>query len=133
MEPGEDEQLGETRLDRPARRSTPPADQAETTARSSAPSLARASLAGASATTVRSPLEVLARDEILRTRMFCYMGFVIAVGGLAAMTQLPGGYYETRVFVVGIVCGVAGLSYLLHRTRTPATFNNSLGVLLGWY
>src|SRR5262249_49677593 len=37
------------------------------------------------------------------------------------------------VFVVGIVCGVVGLSYLLHRTRTPATFNNSLGVLFGWY
>jgi eukaryotic-like serine/threonine-protein kinase len=81
---------------------------------------------------VASPLEALAHDEVLRTRNFCFMGFGIVAGGLAAMPFLPGGYYETRVFLVGIGIGLLGMLYLLHRTRDPATFHRGPGVSICW-
>jgi eukaryotic-like serine/threonine-protein kinase len=127
---GDEELL--TRVDRPGARAAPPQGDTAPVTRPSAPSLARSSIGGSSSTTVGSPLAVLARDEILRTRMFCYMGFVIAAVALSAIPFLPGGYWETRILVVGISCAVVGLVYLFHRTRTPETFHG-FGAAIGWY
>jgi serine/threonine-protein kinase len=142
---------GATVVDRPARATKPsgsqPGADAEATAqidadvqradgRAGGPSAvaARSSLGGASAsTTIASPTEALARDEILRTRNFCYMGFAIVVGGLAAIPFLPGGYYETRIFITCILIGALGMVYLLYRARDPATFFRGPGVSICWF
>jgi len=125
-----------TVLDRPT--PTPRASDPElaTAARTPTPlaALAKSSLAApTSHATIASPLAALAHDEIARTRMFCYVGAVIAFGGIAAMPFLPGGYYETRLLATGIVLGMAGLVYLWNRTRHPATFHAGVGVAIGWY
>src|SRR5882757_4507937 len=87
---------------------------------------------GGSANTT-SPLEALSRDEIVRTRNFCYTGMLVALGGASALPFLPGEYVTTRIFIFSIVCAVIGLTYLLYRTREPSTFHNSLGIAFGWY
>jgi eukaryotic-like serine/threonine-protein kinase len=82
---------------------------------------------------VTSPLEALARDEVLRTRNYCFMSFGIFAGGLAAVPFLPSGYYETRLFLIGIAIGILGMVYLLHRTRDPATFHHGSAVTICWF
>ena len=112
--------------DRPSGRLPPAA--------ATAAAASRTSLAGGSATTtVASPADALARDEVLRTRDFCYMGLCIAIGGLSAMPFLPGGYYETRVFVVGVAIGIAGMIGLLYKARDPATFHDGPLVAICWF
>ncbi len=117
-----------TVLDKPAPRTSAPTIEPPTS------SLAgRSSIAGASAnTTIASPVEALAHDEVLRTRNFVFMGFGIATFGLASIPFLPGGYYETRIFVVCILVALVGLVYLLYRTRDPVTFHRGPGVTIGW-
>jgi hypothetical protein len=116
-----------TVLDKPAARSSAPTiEPANSLA-------ARASVAGGTAsTTVQSPLEALARDEVLRTRNFVFMGFGIAAFGLASIPLLPGGYYESRIFVVCILVALVGMAYLFARTRDPATFHRGPGTTIGW-
>jgi eukaryotic-like serine/threonine-protein kinase len=130
-----------TVIDRPERRTPPPSPAASQPESGTSPIVAagsslggRSSLGGgvASATTIASPVEALARDEILRTRNFCFMGFGIAAGGLISIPLLPGGYYETRVFVACILSALVGMVYLLHRTRDPATFYRGPGVTISW-
>ncbi|MGE5186027.1 MAG: serine/threonine-protein kinase [Acidobacteriota bacterium] len=137
-----------TVLDRPASRATPtstpaatpepePAAEPVTVARGANAATAvgsRSSLGGGASaqTTIASPLDALARDEVLRTRNFIYMGFGVAFGGLAAIPFLPGGYYETRIFVVGILIGMAGMVYLWNRARDAATFHRGPGVTIAW-
>jgi eukaryotic-like serine/threonine-protein kinase len=133
---GEDESVAQaTVLDRPTPR--PAEAPVALGSASAATALAKASLAdgAASATTatVASPRDALARDEVLRTRNFCYIGMIIATCGLVSMPFLPGGYYETRLLASGIAVGFLGLFYLFHRTRHPATFHHGPGVAIGWY
>ena len=83
--------------------------------------------------TIGSPHEALLHAEILRTRNFCIVGTAIAIVGLLAIPRMPGGYITTRVLVIGMLIGIAGLAYLYYRTRRPATFYEGYGVALGWY
>jgi eukaryotic-like serine/threonine-protein kinase len=94
---------------------------------------ARSSLGGSENATRISPLDALKRDELIRTQSFCYMGMVVAAGGAVALPFLPGNYVPTRIFLFSLVIAVIGLCYLLHRTRTPATFHNSFGAAIGWF
>jgi serine/threonine-protein kinase len=119
---------GATVLDKPA-----PRTSATTLEPPSSSLVARSSLAGGSAnTTVASPLDALARDEVLRTRSFVFMGFGVAAFGLASIPFLPGGYYVTRIFVACVVIALGGLVYLFHRTRDPATYFRGPGATIGW-
>jgi len=131
MDANDESVAAATVLDRPTPR---PPELPATPAPPSA--LAKSSLGGggsATSATVASPLDALARDEIVRTRNFCYVGGVIAIGGLVSMPFLPGGYYETRLLGAGIALGILGLIYLYYRTRHPATFHQGPGVAIGWY
>jgi serine/threonine-protein kinase len=89
--------------------------------------------ASTSVTTTTSPLEALSRDEIVRTRNFCYAGGLVAIGGALAIPFLPGDQITTRIFIFSIVCALIGLTYLLYRTHHPATFHQGIGVTFGWY
>src|SRR6185503_506784 len=64
---------------------------------------------------------------------FCFVGGAIALGGLLAIPQLPGGYLTTRLFLVGIAVSVLGLFYLYYRTLRPETYHEGWGVAVGWY
>ena len=99
-------------------------------ARDSSPSLARSSIVG---TSISSPQIALDHAEILRTRNFCYVGIGVAAAALLVIPLLPGGFYTTRVFIGGIVTAMLGMSYLLYRTRSPATYHDGYGAMLGWY
>ncbi len=94
---------------------------------------ASASQTSIGTTLVSSPRAALDHSEILRTRNFCLVGLVIAIGGALVVPQLPGGVAVTRIFLAGIGVAALGLVYLLHRTRTPATFHQGYGTVLGWY
>ena len=124
-----------TILDRPPPRAQTPtasitADRAEVE-RAAAP--VTRTVAGASTTTVGSPVETLARDETIRTRRFCYIGFVIALCAAGSLLFLPSRGTPTLLFLGGILTAACSLVYLLHRTRSPATFHDGIGVALGWY
>ncbi|MBS1123336.1 MAG: serine/threonine protein kinase [Deltaproteobacteria bacterium] len=116
-----------TVVDRPGARGRTPASV------SIAAPITRTSAGTATATTVGSPLEALARDETIRTRKFCYVGFVIALGAAGSLLFLPGRGTSTFVFLAGIVTACLSLGYLLHRTRNPATFHQGIGVSIGWF
>jgi len=76
----------------------------------------------ASSTTIASPLEALERDEILRTRRFCFIALVLVVVGGCATLFLPG----DRIALIGVwsavVTGTAGIVFLYRRTSDPAKF-----------
>ena len=85
------------------------------------------------ATSVASPLEALAHAEIEGTRRFAYVGTALAIVGAAAALVLPGQPIPTRILLVSIAFGIAGMLYLLHRTRDPATYHDGIGTAIGWY
>jgi serine/threonine-protein kinase len=113
------EEHGATLVDRPGK--SPPS--------TSAPAKSSTTF---DSSTVTSPLEALARDEVFRTRNYCYMAFGMVAGGLAAIPFLPSGYYETRVFAVALVVVLWGQLYMLLRTRDPTTFHQGNGVAICW-
>ncbi|HEY3803020.1 MAG TPA: serine/threonine-protein kinase [Kofleriaceae bacterium] len=84
------------------------------------------------ATTVRSPLEALEHDEILRTRWFCFIGLGIGLLGAAAATVLPGDRIATRLFLIAVGVSVFGLAFLYNRTRDPIEFRRP-STSLGWF
>jgi eukaryotic-like serine/threonine-protein kinase len=84
------------------------------------------------ATTVRSPLEALEHDEILRTRWFCFIGLGIGLLGAAAATVLPGDRIATRLFLVAVGVSVFGLAFLYNRTRDPIEFRRP-STSFGWF
>ena len=58
---------------------------------------------------------------------------MIAAGAAIALFFLPGRASTTYLFFGALVAGGAAMFYLLHRTRTPATFHDGVGVAIGWY
>jgi hypothetical protein len=98
-----------------------------------APDPHRASTAAPSgSTTVGSPLEALERDEILRTRRFCFIGALIALAGAAAVPVLPGDPTAAALMVSSVGASLAAIMFLYQRTADPVKFRRR-STLLGWY
>ena len=88
--------------------------------------------AGTSSTTIGSPLEALERDEILRTRKFCVIGFAIAVAGALAVPFLRGDPTASGLMISAIAVSFVAMGFLFNRTRDPEAFRRpSTG--LGWF
>lgn len=85
-----------------------------------------------SASTVGSSLEALERDEIVRTRRFCYIAVAIALVGGAATLALPGDPDASLVLLVAIGCAIGAIGFLLHRTGDPLRFRKP-STALGWF
>jgi len=104
-----------TPLRSPARPSTPPPSET-----------------GASGTTVGSPLEALERDEILRTRKFCYIAIGIAMGGAISVPILPGDPTTSALLLASIGVAIVACVFLFMRTRDPLAFRKP-STALGWF
>ena len=117
-----------TLVDRPPKRE--PTGSIDTAL--SQPQLAKASLAPSATVSIASPSEALQRDEVLRTRNFCYMAFVLGLGAASAVPFLRAGYYETRLFLGALTVGLLGIAYILYRTRDPASYWASKSVPAAW-
>ena len=88
--------------------------------------------AGTSATTIGSPLEALERDEILRTRTFCVIGFAIAIASAVAVPFLRGDPTASALMISAIAVSFVAMAFLFNRTRDPEAFRRpSTG--LGWF
>jgi len=116
----------DTLLDRPAPRTRPAPVVA-------GPGDTQPSLAPGSHATVSSPLDALARDEVLRSRNFTKMAVPVVVSALVAMPFMPGGAFETGILLSGLGVGAVAMLYLYHRTRDPVTFHRGRGVAISWF
>ena len=88
--------------------------------------------AGTSSTTIGSPLEALERDEILRTRKFCVIGFAIAAAAAIAVPFLRGDPTASGLMISAIAVAFVAMAFLFNRTRDPEAFRRpSTG--LGWF
>jgi len=83
-------------------------------------------------TTVGSPIEALERDEMLRTRRFCFVGFAVAVAGGSGAAVLPGDPTATVIMLSAVGLACAAILFLLSRTRDPMQFRRP-STVLGWY
>ena len=86
----------------------------------------------AGSTTVGSPLEALERDEMLRTRRFCAIAFVIALAGGLSVMILPGDPTATLLVLSGVATSWVAIAFLLRRTRNPVEFRRP-STVLGWF
>ena len=87
------------------------------------------SLGGTGATS--GPHETLERDELRRTRWFCYVAFtIIGVTG-AAVYSLGGDPTARWLVVAGLAGSVVSTAFLLRRTRDPVRFRQA-STSLGW-
>jgi len=84
-----------------------------------APSTAHSSM------TVGSPLEALERDEMARTRRFCFIGIAIALIAATSVPLLPG-----NATAAGMV--IVAMAFLLTRSSDPIKFRAKT-TLLGWF
>ncbi|MEO8706931.1 MAG: serine/threonine-protein kinase, partial [Kofleriaceae bacterium] len=85
-----------------------------------------------SSTTVGSPLEALERDEMLRTRRFCFVGIAISLAGGTAVAILPGDPTATMLVFSAIGLAIASIFFLLSRTGDPIQFRRPSSVF-GWF
>jgi hypothetical protein len=85
-----------------------------------------------SATTVGSPLEALERDEIMRTRKFCYVAFAIGVLGGSSVLVLPGDPTASALVLCALGATVTAVVFLFQRTRDPIAFRKP-STVLGWF
>nr|HEX4313944.1 protein kinase [Kofleriaceae bacterium] len=77
-------------------------------------------------TTIASPLEALERDEILRTRRFCFVALAIVVCGLGAIPLLPGDPDATALLVAAGGVSITGIIFLFRQTTDPLRFRSPL-------
>jgi hypothetical protein len=81
--------------------------------------------------TVSAPLEALERDDIRRTRWFCYVAFVISTVAGGSLGWLHGDPGALAIMLVAISASAFGTVFMLYRTRSAAEFRRpSTG--LGW-
>jgi serine/threonine-protein kinase len=97
-----------------------------------APSSGGGTSSGTSATTVGSPLEALERDEILRTKYFCFIAVGIALLGGASVLVLPGDPTASALVVCGATASIVAALFLMSRTRDPVSFRKP-ATALGWF
>jgi serine/threonine-protein kinase len=85
----------------------------------------------ATTATVNAPLEALERDEIRRTRWFCYVAFVISAVAAASLVPLNGDPTARAIMLTAIAASAFATVFMIYRTRDPAQFRRqSTG--LGW-
>src|SRR2546430_2938892 len=85
-----------------------------------------------SGSTTQSPQDALERDEILRTRLFCVIGAVIAISGATAVPLLPGDAAAGAAVLSCAGFAIAAIVFLYVRTLDPVRFRKR-STLLGWY
>jgi len=90
------------------------------------------SSASASSTTVGSPLEALERDEMLRTRRFCFVGIAISLAGGLAVAILPGDPTASLIVFCAMGAAITAIVFLLGRTADPIQFRRPSSVI-GWF
>ena len=84
-----------------------------------------------SAATVNAPLEALERDEIRRTRAFCYVAFVISTVAGASLFWLHGDPTALSIMLIAISASGFATVFMLYRTRSAAEFRRP-STALGW-
>jgi len=90
------------------------------------------SSASVSSTTVGSPLEALERDEMLRTRRFCFVGIAISLAGGLAVAILPGDPTASMIVFCAMGAAIMAIVFLLGRTADPIQFRRPSSVI-GWF
>lgn len=100
---------------------TPQVPTAETLPRVAVPPASESTGGG-----VGSPIEALERDEILRTRSFCFLVILLAsIGSLTGMF-LPGGDpLGEALLLTGCGLAIAAMVFVLNRTRDPVRFQRA--------
>src|SRR5262249_11 len=84
-----------------------------------------------SAATASAPLEALERDEIRRTRWFCYVAFVISTVGGSSLGWLHGDRTAMAIMLGAIAVSASATMFMIYRTPHPVQFRRpSTG--LGW-
>jgi len=82
-------------------------------------------------TTVSAPLEALERDEIRRTRGFCYVAFVISGVAGASLGWLHGDPAVLALMLGAIATSAFAILFILYRTRDPIQFRRP-STSVGW-
>jgi serine/threonine-protein kinase len=98
-----------------------------------APSIGPGIGPGTAATTqtVNASLEALERDEIRRTRWFCYVAFVISIVAGSSLGWLRGDQAAMAIMLGAIAASLLATVFMVYRTRDPVQFRRpSTG--LGW-
>ena len=81
--------------------------------------------------TLNAPLEALDRDELRRTRWFCYVSFTISVVAGASLPWLGGDRAASVLLTSALVASAIATAFMLHRTRDPVRFARRT-TALGW-
>jgi uncharacterized membrane protein YfcA len=84
-------------------------------ARPRAPSVGPAT--AATLQTVNASLEALERDEIRRTRWFCYVAFVISTVAGSSLGWLHGDRAAMAIMLGAIACSVLATAFMVYRRR----------------
>jgi serine/threonine-protein kinase len=84
------------------------------------------------ATSIGSPLEALARDEILRTRRFCWIALVLVIAGGLSTPLLPGDPIASIGVWSAVVTTIIGIVFLYRRTSDPEKFRRK-STALGFF
>jgi serine/threonine-protein kinase len=71
-----------------------------------------------------APLETLARDEIRRTRSYCYVSLTTSAVTIACVAWLDGDPVATRWLLGSLAVAVAAAGFMLYQTRDPARFRS---------
>jgi serine/threonine-protein kinase len=82
--------------------------------------------------TVGSPLEAMERDELLRTRRFCFIATGICACGSSSVFVLPGDPTATAVLLGAVTLTLAAIAFMYNRTRDPFAFRKP-STSLGWF
>src|ERR1700759_1364622 len=72
--------------------------------------------------TLSASVEALARDEIRRTRRFCYGSFTMSLVTVIALPRLGGDPAATTLLRAALVLLMLAAIFLLYRTRDPVQF-----------
>jgi len=83
------------------------------------------------ASTMSAPLEALERDEIRRTRWFCYVAFVLSVVAGSSLGWLHGDPAALALMFASMGASVLATAFMLYRTRDPVQFRRS-STAFGW-
>jgi eukaryotic-like serine/threonine-protein kinase len=93
---------------------------------------ARMRSSAGSSSTVGSPMEALERDEIMRTRKFCLIAYVVATAGGLGVMLLPGDPTATLIVLSAVGVSFAAITFLYQRSRDPVQFRRP-STQLGWF